>query len=174
MGLIFYHANASEYSILPQPDKIEYGWGKTSLREGGIRVPMIATWHGKIKAKSISNHISAFWDVMPTLAEIAKIKHVESDGISFLPTLLNKKQKEHKYLYWEYPEGDGSKAIRMGKWKGIIRNIKKGNNKMELYNLEIDIREQIDVSNDNPNIVKKLYKKMEEAHTEPEIERFKM
>lgn len=156
------------------PFKSEFGWGKTSLREGGIRVPMIATWHGKIKAKSTSNHISAFWDVMPTLADIAKIKHVESDGISFLPTLLNKKQKEHKYLYWEYPENDGSKAIRMGKWKGLIKNIKKGNSTMELYDLELDPREQIDLSKDNPRIVKELYKKMNEAHTEPDIERFKM
>ena len=135
---------------------------------------MIATWHGKIIANSTSNHISAFWDIMPTLAEIAKIKHVESDGISFLPTLLNKKQKEHKYLYWEYPENDGSKAIRMGKWKGLIKNIKKGNSTMELYDLELDPREQIDVSKDNPRIVKELYKKMNEAHTEPDIERFKM
>ncbi len=156
------------------PFKSEFGWGKASLREGGIRVPMIAVWQGKIKAGAISDHISAFWDVMPTLAEVSGVKFTGTDGISFLPVLLGKKQKKHKYLYWEFPENEGSKAIRMGKWKGYIGNIKKGNDRMELYNLETDPREQQNIAAKYPRIVKELYKKMKEAHFEPEIKRFKM
>lgn len=157
-----------------KPFKSEFGWGKTSLREGGIRVPMIATWPDKIKAGTTTGHISAFWDVMPTLAEISGIKYNDTDGISFLPALLGKKQKKHNYLYWEFPENEGVKAIRMGKWKGYIGNIKKANNTMELYDLEKDPREQHNLAEKYPRIVRKLYKKMEEAHTKPEIKKFEM
>lgn len=157
-----------------RPFKSEQGWGKTSLREGGIRVPMIAAWQGKIKPETTSDHISAFWDVMPTFAEIAGVKSTDSDGISFLPTLLGKKQKRHNYLYWEFPENEGSKAIRIGKWKGYIPNYKKGDRKMELYDLSIDPREQNNIAAKHPRIMRKLQKKMDEAHTKPKIERFDM
>ena len=164
----------SQYFYSAKPFKGEQGWGKTSLREGGIRVPMIAAWPQKIKAGTTTEHISAFWDVMPTVAEIAGIKKVDSDGISFLPTLLDKKQKQHNYLYWEFPEFEGVKAIRMGKWKGYIGNVKKGNKTMELYNLESDPHEQIDLAAKYPGIVRKLYKKMNEAHSKPENNKFEM
>lgn len=156
------------------PFKSEEGWGKTSLREGVIRVPMIASWPKKITAGTVTDHISAFWDVMPTLAEAANAPCSESDGISFLPTLLGKKQKKHTYLYWEFPENEGSKAIRMGKWKGYVPNYKKGDLKMELYDLDVDPREQNNLAPKNPRIVKKLLKKMNEAHRTPEIKQFDM
>jgi arylsulfatase A-like enzyme len=158
------------------PFKSEYGWGKASLREGGIRVPMVITWGNKIKAGSISNHISASWDVFPTICDIAKIKtpkHI--DGISFLPELLGKRQKKHKYLYWEYPGDNGSKAIRMGKWKGLILDIKKnGKHKMMLFNLETDPTEQHDIANEHSDIIQIMEQKMKEAHTDPIIKSFAM
>lgn len=157
-----------------RPFKSEQNWGKASLREGGIRVPMIACWQGKIKPGVVSEHISAFWDIMPTIAEVAELSNPKFDGISFLPELLGKKQKKHSYLYWEFPENQGSKAIRMGKWKGFIDNIKKGNDRMELYNLEVDPREQHDVADENPALVRKLTRKMKEAHTQPEVKKFEM
>lgn len=154
--------------------KSEAGWGKTSLREGGIRVPMIACWPAKIKAGTTTDHISAFWDVLPTFAEIAGVKYKNTDGISFLPILKNKKQAQHKYLYWEYPEGAGSKAMRMGKWKAYITNIYKGNAKLQLFDLNSDPTEQHDVADKYPDVVKSLELKMKEAHTDPEVKSFAM
>jgi len=157
-----------------QPFKSESGWGKTSLREGGIRVPMIASWPAQIKPNTTSSHISAFWDVLPTCCEIAGIPTPRTDGISFLPALLREKQKTHNYLYWEYPEGKGSIAIRMGKWKGFMNGIKEGNTRIELYDLENDPREQKDLASLYPDIVNSIRQIMEEAHKEPEIAKFRM
>lgn len=130
---------------------------KRDLYEGGIREPMLAFWQNKIKAGTTSSHPSTFYDVMPTFAEIAEIeapKH--SDGISFLPELLNKEQKSHKHLYWEIQEGKGVKgfkqATRFGKWKAVRQF---DNYHTELYNLEDDINETNDVSTQYPELVEK-------------------
>ena len=150
------------------------GWGKSSLHEGGIRVPMIACWPNAIRKGSVSEHISAFWDVLPTLGDIAGYSHTETDGISFYPELVGKKQPKHDYLYWELPEGDGSKALRMGKWKGYMSGIKKGNKHLELYNLEVDQTESHDVSSSYPEVVSEIFKKMAEAHKESPVEVYRM
>ncbi|HRF19475.1 MAG TPA: sulfatase-like hydrolase/transferase, partial [Chitinophagaceae bacterium] len=94
---------------------------KMDLFEGGIRMPFIARWPGKIRAGSQTQHISAQYDVMATFAELTKQQLTTTDGISFLPELLGKAtiQKKHPYLYFEYPENGGQVAIRMGKWKAI-------------------------------------------------------
>lgn len=105
---------------------------------------------------------------MPTLAEIISVTCPPTDGISFLPTLLGNKagQKEHEYLYWEYPDPKiGNKAIRMGKWKGIITNIRQGNTEMQLYDLDADLREEYDVAAQHPDIVAKFRQLMEESST---------
>ena len=149
---------------------------KRQCHEGGIRIPAIVTWPGKIKPSTQSDHICGFQDVMPTLADIANIACPETDGISFLPALLGEteRQKEHEYLYWEYPDPTiGLKAIRMGKWKGIVNNIRKGNSTMELYDLESDLREEHDVAAEHPDIVRKLTRLMEKSHTEPENPKFR-
>ena len=80
---------------------------------------MVAWCPGTIKAGAQSDHISAFWDVMPTLAELTgTVLPEKTDGISFLPTLLSKKdQQAHDYLYWEFHELNGREALRSGKWK---------------------------------------------------------
>jgi len=158
------------------PFQSKYGRTKGFTYEGGIRVPMIASWPGKIKAGSKTDHISAFWDVMPTLSTIANAKTPENtDGISFLPTLLGEKdQKEHEFLYWEFPSYQGQQAVRMGDWKGIRKNIFKGNMKIELYNLKTDPVEENDVSAQHPDIVKKIEQIMKREHTPAELERFKI
>lgn len=174
-GPTFNGGSDSPFFDSAKPFKCELGWGKGSVREGGIRVPMIVSWDGKIKAGSTSDHICASWDVMPTVCELAGIDAPKTDGISFVPELLGQEQQAHEYLYWEFPEDEGSKAIRMGKWKGLILNIKKeGESKMMLFNLEEDPREQNDVADQHPDIIQTMREKMKEAHEDPVIEGFSM
>ncbi|GAA3561864.1 arylsulfatase [Snuella lapsa] len=159
-----------------KPFKSEYGRGKGFVYEGGIRVPMIASWPGHIKSGTKTDHISAFWDVMPTLCDVAQIKKPETiDGISFYETLTQQgKQKEHEYLYWEFPEYNGQVAVRMGKWKILWKNIKKGNKDIELYNIELDPAEAADVAADNPEVIKRLFDIIRSEHSTPLVDRFKI
>jgi len=148
---------------------------KRDLYEGGIHVPMIAKWPQNIKAGSSTDHISAFWDVMPTLAEIVNKDLDESiDGISFLPTLLGEdNQKKHEYLYWEFHEKGGRIAIRKGKWKGVKYDVlKKPNQMIELYDLEKDPSEENNLAPQYPEIVEEITLLMQKARTPSEIFQF--
>ncbi len=154
-----------------------YGWTKGFTHEGGIRVPMIASWPGKIEPDSETDHISAFWDVMPTLSSIVESKEFnKSDGLSFLPTMIGdtENQQQHEFLYWEFPAYGGQQAVRLGDWKGIRKNIQKDSMHIALYNLKTDLREQNDVAAENPEIVEKIKAIMESEHKPATIERFKM
>ena len=157
-----------------KPFKTEYGWAKGFVHEGGIRVPMIASWPGRIKRGSRSNHISAFQDMMPTFCDIIGIPIPNNtDGISMKPTLFGKNQSNtHEYLYWEFPAYKGQQAVRMGKWKAIRRNIFDGNMKIELYDLNSDYREQNDVASAHPEIILKIKNFMVDSHTRSHLERF--
>lgn len=137
---------------------------------------MIDQWPGKIKAGSETDLISAFYDVLPTLCDVAGIEAPKDiDGKSFLPTLLGKKgQQKHEFLYWEFPAYGGQQAVRMGKWKGIRKNIFKDSLRIQLYNLEDDIQELNDVSLQNPGVVQKIEALFKQEHTPAEIERFKI
>jgi arylsulfatase len=148
---------------------------KGSLYEGGIRVPLIVRWPGIVKRGVISDHISAFWDILPTVCDITGIKPPEDlDGISLLPTLLsNAEQREHEFLYWEFPSYGGQQALRMGKWKGIRQNIFKDSLNIELYNLANDPGEKIDVSNENQQIVKQMDMLMKSARVPSKLFEFK-
>ncbi len=157
---------------------------KTDLYEGGIREPFIARWPGRIAAGSTSSHVSAFWDFLPTVCDIvgADIPK-ETDGISFLPALLNKKQEEHKLMYWEYfdynygwkPGAKNprnyllSQAVRLGEWKGVRNDLNKNPDApLELYNLKNDISEQNNVADQYPEIVKEIMKLMKSEHKDSE------
>jgi arylsulfatase A len=133
---------------------------KGSVYEGGIRVPFIARWPGQINAGSASGHISAFWDMMPTLAELTGADTPDGlDGISMLPTLLGKPgQREHDYLYWEYHGlWNGAQAVRMGRWKGVrLGGHDDPEAPMELYDLQLDVRETENVAAQHPDIVEKI------------------
>ncbi len=140
---------------------------KRDLYEGGIHVPFIARWPGHISPNSKTEHISAFWDFLPTVCDIAGIKPTDSniDGISYLPTLLgkDKKQKKHAYLYWEFNENKGPiQAIRKENWKAV----KYLNKPIELYNLSGDIGEENNVASTNPLIINEMSKILKEARTE--------
>ncbi len=160
-----------------KPFNSQYGYGKGFLNEGGIRVPMIASWPNKIKAGSKTDLISAHYDVMATFCDIVDQKTPENtDGYSFLPTLLNKpnEQKIHDYLYWEYPEYYGQVAIRMGKWKILWKELKKGNKTIELYNLEEDLAEKNNIADQHPEIVEKLFEAIKKEHSTPDVEQFRI
>ena len=166
----------SGYFDSAKPFSSEAGRGKGTVFEGGIRVPLVAAWPGKIKPGSKTDHISAFYDVLPTLCEITGISiPVDIDGISFLSSLLGKNQdRKHEFLYWEYPSSSGQQALRMGKWKAIRRNLLKGNLEIELYDLENDIREEHNVAANYPEVVEKIAQIMKNQHVEAELKRFKI
>lgn len=150
---------------------------KRDLYEGGIRVPMIVSWPEKIKASTKSDHISAFWDIFPTLGAIIEADIPDNiDGVSFLPTLLNnaEKQKEHKYLYWEFHEKGGRQAVRKGNWKAVKYNVlKQPNAPLELYDLSKDIKEEHNIAKEHPRIVKEMEKIMSGARTPSTVFTFK-
>jgi len=132
---------------------------KRDLYEGGMRVPMIARWQGRIKAGQVSDHVSAFWDVMPTLADLLQIKlNQETDGISYLPTLLGKgKQKQHAHLYWEFHELGGRMALRQGEWKLVQYDVGKNPpGAFELFNLKEDPSEKNNLAEKYPQKVDDL------------------
>jgi arylsulfatase len=137
---------------------------------------MIASWPGKIEKGTSTGHISAFWDVLPTLAEIAGVNApTDIDGISFLPTLMGESgQTKHDYLYWEFPAYQGQQAVRMGKWKAVRKNIFQGNMTLELYDLENDPGETTDLAVQYPGIVARIDSIMKAAHLPSELERFRM
>ncbi|MDY7396046.1 arylsulfatase [Aureibaculum sp. 2210JD6-5] len=157
----------------------EYGRGKGFVYEGGIRVPMIASWKGQIKEGTQTDLISAHYDVMATVAEITgQNKPENTDGISFLPTLLgeNDKQKKHEFLFWEFPEYGGQVAIRMGDWKVIRQNLKNDKKEptLELYNLKDDPQELNNIAEKHPEILEKAAKIFSEQHEDSEVERFRI
>lgn len=132
--------------------------GKGSLYEGGLKVPFLVRWPGSIEAGSVSDHLLYYPDVMPTLAEIAKTNPPKTDGLSFLPTLLNDgNQAKHDYLYWEYV---GQTAVRRGDWKAY--QSKKG--KWELYDISLDIEEHNDLAAEYPAVLAELREIAETAH----------
>jgi arylsulfatase len=165
----------SAYFDSASPFKSEYGWAKGFSTEGGIRVPMIASWEGTIKGGRTSQHVSAFWDVLPTLCELSGASvPSDVDGLSFVPTLLGEPQEPHEFLYWEFPAYEGQQAVRMGDWKALRKGIFKGNMDLELYNLKTDPREQFDVSKENPNVVAKIEAIMKTEREPAVLERFKI
>lgn len=155
---------------------------KGDCYEGGIRAPLIVRWPGKIAERINSDHISAFWDMMPTFCEIAGISAPpEIDGISFLTELLSQAQTEHEFLVWEYfsynygwkpgseiPRNQlQSQAVRMGKWKGVREGLKNNPDaNLELYDLLSDPAEQNDLAGKYPEVTKQLLNIMKEEHSD--------
>jgi arylsulfatase A len=123
---------------------------------------------GRIRAGSTSNHVSAFWDFLPTACEIAGVPAPEGiNGISFLPELIGKKQKEHDYLYWEFHERKTTdQAIRMGHWKAVHHSPSAS---IELYDLKTDMSETNDISAQHPEVVARIKTLFSEARTPHEI-----
>ena len=148
---------------------------KGNVNEGGIRVPTIATWPYKINGGRLSDHPSTFYDYYATVCEILGVKPpYPIDGISYYPSLIEKPQKKHDYLYWEFPAYGGQQAVRMDNWKGIKKNLFKGSTPLALYDLSTDLKEQNDLAAQYPEIVQKIENFMDQAHTTPEQEKFRI
>jgi len=139
---------------------------KGSVWEGGIRVPFIARWPGKIEAGSESGHVTAFWDFLPTCAELlGRRPPRDIDGVSMLPTLQGRpgRQKQHKHLYWELR---GQQGVRMGDWKAVRL---KPNQKIQLFDLSRDIGEQNDLAGQHPEIVAQMKEIFTNGRTASEV-----
>ena len=151
--------------------------GKRDLYEGGIRVPMIAWWPGTIESGRTSDHPSAFWDISPTVRELAGAEaQKDTDGLSLVPTLIGKgTQKEHDSLYWEFFEGGGKRAIIKGPWKLILFKTNQAENpKAELYHLGRDPAEKKDLAQKNSGKVAELTTLMDSVRTPSENPKFKL
>ena len=141
---------------------------KRDLYEGGIRVPLIVRWPARIKAGTVSAQPFAFWDFLPTAADVAEAKVPgQIDGISMLPTLLGQTQtNQHDFLYWEFHERGFQQAVRMGDWKAVRPQAGKP---LELYNLKTDLAEKQDVADKNPEVVAKIEAYLKTARAESDL-----
>ncbi len=141
---------------------------KRDLYEGGIRVPLIARWPGRIEAGAVSDHVSAFWDFMPTFAVLSGGKApARTDGLCMVPTLLGipGKQQQHQFLYWEFHERGSTQAVRFGQWKAV----RSAGGPLELYNLKTDPGETSNIADRHPEVVAKIEEYLATARTESEF-----
>jgi arylsulfatase A-like enzyme len=142
---------------------------KRAMYDGGIRVPMIVRWPGKVAAGTVNDHVWAFWDMLPTLAEVGGGKVPGGlDGLSMVPALVGsaaagRSPPSHEFLYWEFHEGGFKQAVRMGDWKAV--RLRPGG-PVELYDLKTDIGETRDVAAAHPDVVARIEAYLKNARTE--------
>jgi arylsulfatase A-like enzyme len=138
---------------------------KRDVYEGGIRMPLIVRWPNHIAPGEVSGLISAFWDFLPTAAEVARVKPPSDlDGISMMPTLLGQTQtNRHDFLYWEFHERGFQQAVRMGDWKAIRP---QAGEPLELYDLKRDQAEKTNVAEQHPDVVAKIDAYLKTARTD--------
>lgn len=137
---------------------------KRDMYEGGIRVPMIASWPGTIAAGTVSTHAAAHWDLFPTFAELAGLPAPAGlDGVSIVPVLRGQTQRPHEFLYWEFHERGFQQAVRMGNWKAVRLAKDKP---LELFNLADDPTEFTDVAAKHPDVVAKIETYLKTARTD--------
>ena len=137
----------------------------------GSRTPSI--WR---KSSYSSDHLSGFWDFLPTFCELAGVEIPDNtDGISFVPAMAGKHedQEKHPYLYWEFYEQGGKQAVRKGDWKGVRLDVRRGDPRFELYDLSEDPSEEHNIADQHPEIVAEMLRIMEVSHSPiPEISLF--
>ena len=144
--------------------------------EGGVRVPFVVSWPKKIRSGRVVDDVSISYDLFATISELSGVDDSYStDGISLVDIFTDENiSLDREYIYWEFPSYGGQQAARMGDFKALRTDIKKGNNKIELYNLSEDIREEIDISSENPDIIKKFNDIFSREHVKSDIKRFHM
>lgn len=142
---------------------------KRSMYEGGLRIPMIARWPGHVPAGKISDETWAFWDFLPTCAELAGIKapaDATLDGISVLPALLGESLPHREFMYWEIHDDGSKQAVRMGNWKAVRPTWRSP---VELYDLKTDSTESHNVAADHPNVLARAEELMKTARVDSSI-----
>ncbi|QEG34011.1 arylsulfatase [Bythopirellula goksoeyrii] len=141
---------------------------KRDLYEGGIRVPTIVAWPGQISPGHVEDTVSAFQDWLPTFAELAGSETPSDiDGISLVPMLTGQgEQAQHDFLYWEFFKEGGKRAIRSGDWKGVQLGMKQSRKPIELYDLRSDLSEEHDLADEHPEVVARLERLMDSAHSD--------
>jgi arylsulfatase len=139
---------------------------KGSVYEGGIAAPLLVRWPGRVRAGSTCDFLGYFPDILPTLTEaVGADAPAGLDGISFAPSLLGRAaQPSHDLLYWEFASYGGQQAARLGPWKGVRRYLSKGQNRIELYNLDDDPAETRDVADRHPEIAARAEAAMRSQH----------
>jgi arylsulfatase A-like enzyme len=143
--------------------------GKRDVYEGGLRTPLIAWWPGRVAPGGVSDHISAFWDFVPTACELAGIPTpADTDGVSYAPTLCGRsEQRQHDYLYWEFYEQGGKQAVRQGPWKAVrLGALNPNEARVELFDLSQDVAERHDIAAEHPEVVGRLTGLMRVAHVD--------
>jgi arylsulfatase A-like enzyme len=144
---------------------------KRDLYEGGIRVPFIARWPGRVPAGTTTDHISGFQDIFPTVCDLAGIdKRPKTDGLSMAPLLTgnNTRQQRHPHLFWEFYERGGKQAVLKGDWKAIRLNSQKNpDGPVELYDLANDPGEERDIAKRHPDLVHEMAAIMKAEHVDP-------
>ena len=138
---------------------------KQDLYEGGVRVPTVVRWPGRVPAGSVSGYAGAFWDWLPTFADLLGVDlPAETDGVSLLPVLQAREEHQaaREYLYWEFGRGQ---AVRMGDWKAVRRRVDRP---IELYDLASDPAESRDMAADHPEVVTRIAWIMEHGRTPSE------
>lgn len=138
--------------------------GKMSLYEGGVRVPFLASWKGKIQPGTESKQTIVAYDAFATLASVAGVKAPKTDGISYLPALLGRTQPARPFTYFEYPEASAMQSILLGDMKVIRPDLKKNPDKVELYDLSKDPSESNNIAADHPKFVEEALQKMKALH----------
>ncbi len=178
--VIFTSDNGATFNVGGAPTEFFQSNGtlrghKQDVYEGGIRVPMIARWPGRIRAGTTSGQVAANWDMWATFADLAGGERPEgTDGISILPTLTGRgTQRQHEALYWEYHSQGGSQAVRMGRWKAVRTNAaKQPDGPIELYDLERDPGETTNLAGANQDVVRRIEAIMKTSHTPSVIPRW--
>ena len=146
--------------------------------EGGVRVPFIVSWPDKIKSSRTVDDVSISYDIFPTISELSGVNDLydyPTDGVSLVDIFMDEgKTLERDYVYWEFPSYGGQQAARLGDYKAILKDIKKGNKKIELYNISNDLKEKNDISSEYPEIIKKFEDIFKKEHVKSDIKRFEM
>jgi len=150
---------------------------KGSIYEGGIRVPLVVRWPGRTKPGTVSDLLCAHYDALATLLDAAGLAPPDdTDGISYLPTIKGEErsQKKHEYLFWDFAGYGGQLGVRMGKWKGVKRGLRKNPDApLELYDLEKDIGEKKNVADEFPAVAERIERIMLEARRRPPLKKFR-